>query len=42
MNIYQIITQCGVIVRAEASNAYQAATQARNEGWVVVGVIRLK
>ena len=42
MNTYQIITQCGVTVRISAINTYQAATQARDEGWIVVAVIRLK
>lgn len=42
MKNYQIITQCGVFVRMDAVNTYQAATQARDEGWVVIAVIRLK
>ena len=42
MNTYQIITQCGVFVRVAAVNSFQAANQARDEGWQVVAVIRLK
>lgn len=41
MNTYQIITKCGVFVRVNAVNTYQAATEARDEGWVVIAVIRL-
>ena len=42
MNIYQVVTQCGVFVRVDAVNSYQAANQARDEGWQVVGVYRIK
>lgn len=42
MNTYQIITQCGVVVRISSINTYQAANQARDEGWVVIAVIPLK
>lgn len=42
MNTYQIVTQCGVFVRIDAVNSYQASNQARDEGWVVVGVYRIK
>lgn len=42
MNTYQIITQCGVFVRVDAVNSFQAANQAREEGWLVIAVIRLK
>ena len=41
MNTYQVVTKCGVFVRMNAVNTYQAATQARDEGWVVIAVIRL-
>ena len=41
MNTYQIVTKCGVFVRVNAVNTYQAATEARDEGWVVIAVIRL-
>ena len=42
MNTYQIVTKCGVFVRLNAVNTYEAATQARDEGWVVIAVIRIK
>jgi hypothetical protein len=42
MNTYQIFTQCGVMTRYDANNSYLAANQAREDGWVVVAVIRIK
>lgn len=42
MYTFQVLTECGVATRIEASNSYQAANQARDEGWVVVCVWRIK
>lgn len=42
MYTFQVMTQCGVMTRIDASNSYQAAQLARDEGWVVVAVWRIK
>lgn len=42
MHTFQIMTECGVMTRIEAPNSYQAAQLARDEGWVVVVVWRIK
>ena len=42
MYTFQVMTQCAVVTRIDASNSYQATNIAREEGWIVVAVWRIK
>lgn len=42
MNAYNVYTQCGVVTKYNANNSFLAAELARNDGWLVVMVIRFK
>lgn len=40
MNTYNVYTQCGVVTQYNAHSSFKAAESARNDGWIVIMVIK--